>query len=180
MFICIQLDWLCIVSGYPEYIKRDDKNRMHNPDGYAIEWKDWYGQYYIHWVWFTPEEWDKYRKATALDIITRPNQDQKRAMMMVYGNDKLITELWAKVVNKMKDGMWYDMTLYCIEDKSQEGEDRYMVFYEAIDPSKDEKIVLRVPPEFRNRTAQEAKYWTFPQLWEEYEKTGKIDFIKET
>jgi NADH:ubiquinone oxidoreductase subunit C len=93
-------------------------------------------------------------------------------MMMVYGNNKLIKELKAKVVNTMVDENGYDMTLYSIEDTTVETDsnDRFMVFYEAIDPSKNEKIVLRVPPMFKDKTAIEAKYWTFPELWEEYNK----------
>ena len=63
-----------------------------------------------------------------------------------------------------------------------EVEDGQRVFiYEAIDPSKDEKIYLRLPPEFENKKPIEAKIWTWKVLWDEYEKTKKIpEFVCET
>ena len=174
---------IAIVYEHPQTIKKDDKWRLHNHQWAAIEWNDWYYQNYIHWVRFNYEEFEKFKKwiLKAKDIINRPNQDQKRVMMMVYGNDKLIKELKAKTINKMKDDNWYFMRLLMIEDSSQSQEsERYMVYYEATDPSKNEKIILRVPPEFRNRTAYEAKLRTFAPLRDEYEKNKSLSFTKET
>ena len=44
----IQMDTLCVVCKMPDSIIRDDNNRLHSIDGYAIEWDDGYGQHYIH------------------------------------------------------------------------------------------------------------------------------------
>ena len=166
-------DWLCIVSLLPTQIKSDEKMRLHNSNDMAIQWKDWYGQYYIHWVNFSPEDFEKWKNITAKELITRPNQDQKRAMMMEYGNNKLIKELKAEKVNEDTDDSGYVMTLYKIVDDKDP--DWMMMFYEAIDPSKNEKVVLRVPPTMQ--TAYEAKMWTFPTMWDMYQQLqSKVSF----
>jgi hypothetical protein len=39
---------------------------------------------------------------------------------------------------------------------------------------------LRVPPMFKDKTAIEAKYWTFPELWEEYNKWNTFNLLQQT
>ena len=52
------------------------------------------------------------------------------------------------------------------------------MFYEAIDPSKNEKVVLRVPPTIT--TAYEAKMRTFPAMWNMYQELqSKVSFTIE-
>lgn len=176
VFFTIQLENVCFVSRLPKYVKRDDKWRVNNKEWYAIEFNDWYGQHYMHWVYFSPEDFAKWKEITAKELVNRRNQDQKRAMMMEYGNDRLIAELKAKKVNEDKDDSGYIMTLYKIVDKDDA--DWVMMFYEAIDPSKNEKIVLRVPPNIT--TAYEAKMWTFPAMWNVYQELqSKVSFTIE-
>jgi len=175
----IQFENLCIVCALPEYVDRDDSNRMHSLDRSCIRWNDGYELYYIHGINFEYEEWNNFvtGKTKALDIITEANQDKKRAMALAYGNEKMVKELKAKEINRMKDEQGNTMRILLIEDKKDED----LLYYEAIDPSKNEKVYLRIPSEFKERTAIEAKLWTFKPLWEEYERTGIMpEFIYQT
>jgi hypothetical protein len=177
IFMCVQLDGLCVVCGHPK-IKRDDKGRLHSIKEQAVIFPDGYSQYYINGIGFTKEEFEKFSqgKMSALEIMNWKNQDQKRVMAMNYGNDKLIKELNAKELSREKDACGNDMVLWKIEQ-----EEEPMIFYEGIDNSKNEKIYLRLPPEFEKRRPIEAKLWTFKELWEEYQETGVLpEFVMET
>ena len=174
----IQLNRFCIVISLPKYVRRDQARRVHSLEGHAIEFNDGYGINRIHGVKFDKELFTRFTKGevTAIEIITHKNQDQKRAMAMAYGNEKLVNELKAQVVSEEVDKLGNTMRILVVKDSEED-----LVFYEAIDPSKDEKVYLRIPPMFANKTAKEAKVWTFPVMWEEYEKTGKLpEFTVET
>jgi hypothetical protein len=77
-------------------------------------------------------------------------------MLMEYDYSKIIEV--AKVIDTAIDGLDNPMSLYEIDT----GEDEKSLFYEAIDPSKNEKIVLRVHPDCK--TCNEAKIRTFKIL----------------
>jgi len=149
---------------------------MHCTTWYAIEFGDGYGQHYLHWVFFTPDEFEKSKNIEAKELLNRKNQDQKRAMIMEADYVQLLKEANAKKLDSAIDGNWYEMNLYSVDlwdDTSN------AVFYEAIDPSKEEKIVLRVHPT-EVKTCMDAKLWTWKFLWDKYKAKEEIEFIKET
>jgi len=111
---------------------------------------------------------------SAKEILTRPNQDQKRAMMNVYGNKKLLEDADAEVLDSDIDGQGYEMRLLRIKDETED-----MYFYEAMDNSKVEKVVLRVAPIVK--TAKEAKIWGRKVLRDQYQKSKESPvFTQET
>ena len=168
-----------LVCDRPKHIHRDEKGRLHSLSEKAIEYKDGWGLFMINGVRFMEEEWCKFTSGNmeAIDIMNEKNQDKKRVMIMNYGNEKLIKELKAKELSRERDAVGFDMVLWKIERKNEEP----MVFYEGVDNSKNEKVYLRLPPEFETRRPIEAKLWTFKPLWEEYQRTGILpEFIKET
>ena len=172
----IQLENVCIVSSLPTKILRDDKDRLHGVDEPAVQRWDWYYNTFIHGVSFSYEERHNFKdwKYSAKDILNRKNQDQKRAMMNVYGNKKLVEDADAEVLDTSIDGEWYEMRLLRIKDDIED-----MYFYEAMDNSKVEKVVLRVAPIVK--TAKEAKIRTWKFLWDKYQETKEEpQFIKET
>ena len=91
----------------------------------------------------------------------------------------MLTELNAELVNEMLDDDKNIMRLYKI-DLWDDAEP--WLFYEAIDPSKNEKIVLRVSPTAWIETALQAKIRTWKHLWDwvQKEKWNTIKFIQET
>ena len=173
----IQLNRFCIVISLPKFVKRDVSGRVHSTNGHAIEFQDGYGINRIHGVKFDKPLFDKFTsgKMTALELITHGNQDQKRAMVLEYGNQKLVEELKAKVESEELDTKGNPMRILSIKDAEED-----LVFYEGVDPAKNEKIHLRLPPSMKNRRPIEAKIWTFKELWNEYEKTGILPtFVQE-
>ena len=48
IYYMIQFDKQCIVCDMPVKIKRDEQNRLHCDNHYAIEWKDGFGLYFLH------------------------------------------------------------------------------------------------------------------------------------
>ena len=169
----------CMVSDFPEFVKKDEKNRPHCATGASHRWRDGWELYHLNGVRFEKAEFNKFTsgKMDALDIMNEKNQDKKRVMIMNYGNEKLIKELQAVELSREKDAIGNDMVLWKVP---RQGEDA-MIFYEGVDNSKNEKIYLRLPPEFENKRPIEAKLWTFKPLWDEYLKTNVIPkFVKET
>jgi hypothetical protein len=167
-----------IVCARPKWIERDEKDRLHSLKHQAIEYPDGWGLYMIHGVRFQKEEFEKFTqgKMDAIDIMNEKNQDKKRVMIMEYGNEKLIKELKAVLVAEELDDQNNSMKLWKIDRE----DDTPMIFYEAIDPSKNEKIYLRMPPEFENRTPSEAKCWSFKPLWDLYQNKEKFKLLQET
>ncbi len=89
---------------------------------------------------------------------------------------ELLQDLQAEKIDTWVDGNWYTMNLYKIELWDNE---EAAIFYEAIDPSKEEKIVLRVHPT-EVKTCMEAKLWSRKYLWDMYKRDKDVEFIKET
>jgi hypothetical protein len=174
----IQMENVCIVSALPEYIKRDEKNRMHSIDWPAVMFRDGYYLNYIHWVYFDYELFERFKNKELWikEILNRENQDQKREMIMEIEYDKMLEEMWAEIIDSCIDGNGYIMNLYRVDLWDDE---HPAVFYEAIDPSKKEKIVLRVHPT-AVKTAMEGKLWTWKFLRDKYKAGYKINFIQET
>jgi hypothetical protein len=126
-FLCIQLQGLCIVSKYPNSIKRDEENRLHCINGYAVQFSDGYGQYYIHgrampsWIFapFTKEQ-----------FISETNEDVKAGMYEVIegqGEGSMLSFLGAGIVHEQTfvhaNGDTELMQLYKTEDYFDEEED---------------------------------------------------------
>jgi hypothetical protein len=87
-----------------------------------------------------------------------------------------LKEVNAKVVDTDTDNSGNEMNLYRV-DLWDDEEDA--LFYEAVDNSKNEKVVLRVhPTEVKN--CKEAKIWTWKILREKYKEWESIERIKET
>ena len=159
-------------------IYRDEKGRLHSTEHGAVVYPDGYSLYFLHGVAFTEAEFENFRtgKTSAIEIMAEKNQDKKRVLAMCYGNEKLITELGAKVMSEETDDLGYQMRILTIDRFNDEP----MVYYEAIDPAKNEKVYLRVPPEFKDKTPTEAKLWTFKELFELAPKLKKkIKFEQE-
>jgi hypothetical protein len=154
---------IVIICRMPKII-RDEKGRLHSIQGKAIEYPDGYGFYYLHGINFTEQEWRDFTegKITAKDIMKEKNQDKKRVLAMEYGNAKMIAELKAGVRSEEIDDDGNLMRILSIARENDED----MVFYEGVDPAKNEKIYLRLPPEFKDKTPLEGKCWTFKPLWD--------------
>ena len=178
VFLTIQLKDYCFICWNPEYVKRDEKNRLHNVEDMAVKWSDGRGLYYLHGIHFEKEVFDKFKneELSPQEIMNWKNQDQKRAMLMEIDYPTLLKELKAEKIDSSIDGNGYEMNLYKIDLWDDENPAK---FYEAIDPSKNERVVLRVHPT-EVKTCMEAKLWTRKFLWDKYKEKEEIEFVKET
>ena len=103
IFMTIQLDGLCVVSAMPTSIKREG-TKMHNPNGYAVEFADGYGQHYFYGVYFEPEMFDKVKVMTAKEALNIKNMEQRMAVLKLFGADRILSEIGAKLIDKSKRG----------------------------------------------------------------------------
>jgi hypothetical protein len=99
----VQLDGLCIISSMPTKIHRDGI-KLHNPNGYAIEFADGYGQYYLYGVYFSPEDFDKVKVMTAKEALNIKNMEQRMAVLKLFGADRILSEIGAKLIDKSTRG----------------------------------------------------------------------------
>ena len=167
-----------MVCDRPKTIQRDSVGRLHSLTGKAIEYKDGWGLYMIHGIRFAEQEWIDFTsgKMTAIEIMCEKNQDKKRAMILAYGNEKVIKELKANKLAEEIDSCGNPMRIWEITRK----EDEPLLFYEGTCPSKKEIVYLRIPPTLKDKRPIEAKCWTFKRCWEDYQKTGVLpEFVTE-
>ena len=153
-------------------IYRDNKGRLHSTTQGAVVYPDGYSFYFLHGIPFSETEFKDFTsgKTQAIDIMNEKNQDKKRVLAMVYGNAKMVKELNAKVCSEEVEDDGNLMRILSIDRENETP----LVYYEAIDPAKNELIYLRIPPEFVNKTPLEAKCWSFKELWVLSEKLGEM------
>ena len=84
----IQLEGFCIVSNLPSKIIRNDSNRLHNPNGYAVEFRDGYGQHYINGRFIPAEVFKKAKTLTKKQFLAEKNSDYKGAWYEILGQKK--------------------------------------------------------------------------------------------
>jgi len=103
IFMTIQLENVCVVSAMPTSIKREG-TKMHNPNGYAVEFADGYGQHYLYGVYFEPEMFDKVKVMTAKEALNIKNMEQRMAVLKLFGADRILSEIGAKLIDKSTRG----------------------------------------------------------------------------
>jgi hypothetical protein len=96
-------DELCLISDRPCVSHMDMNNRLHNPDGIAYGFTDGYGIYSMSGV--TMPRWtiEEKEKLNAETIIAESNAEIRRQMMVLYGWDKFLTSVKAKLLDKDPD-----------------------------------------------------------------------------
>jgi hypothetical protein len=134
----------CIVSDFPEILKKDEQNRPHCEDGPSHRWRDGWSLYYWHGV-RVPEEWIMNRKSlTAKIALSQENIELRRSACEIVGWAKILKDLKAKVINT---------------DHSQIG-----TLLEVILPDAGEERFLRVQCAKRNCTKSRGREcWSRPR-----------------
>jgi hypothetical protein len=158
-FYSIQLDKVCFVSRMPTRLTRNAQNQLHNTETYAIEFKDGYGQHYIHGIYFKPEDFEKTKTMTAKDIVSLKNIEQRMALLKERGAEEILNELGAKLI----DGKT-DMGNELFELDLGTGKQEKILRYKC--PSTDRIYTKYVPPE--HTRADEAQAWSHHFTLENY------------
>lgn len=186
IFSSMYLDGLAVVSRNPLRLSRDDKERLHSREGYAIEWADGYGQNYVNGVFFELDLFDKIfikKNVTGKDIFNLRNIEQKAISAQFFGYDKLIDELGAKKIDSYKvkneyTGIESVSELYNFEIDDRNGDWRRSIlrgrFVKVQDHSTGKITVLGVPVIKETENVKGAIAWTFNMAKDEY------NFVVET
>jgi hypothetical protein len=151
-----------IVTDRPTQINLDDDGRLHNEDGFAIQYRDkwgfccWHGVRVDNYVIFEPE------KITIEDIEGEENVEVRRVKIEKYGEQRYLEDSGSEVLMEDEYGV-------LLHKEIPDDEDIRMVKVLNSTPEPDGTIktyFLRVPPE--TRTARAGIAWTFGMEEHEY------------
>lgn len=141
----------CLVSDFPEIIKKDDQNRPHCEDGPSHKWRDGWSLYHWHGV-KVPEEWILDRKSlTGQTALSQENTELRRAACEIVGWAKILKDLKAKVINTdhPQIGTLLEVNLPDAEKEK----------FLKVTCATGRKFAIPVPKEMK--TALQANAWTF-------------------
>ena len=147
----IQLDKVCIVSDMPSKIHRDERNRLHNLSGPAIEWRDGYYLYFANGV-AVPEKIILHpEKLTKKDWMNQSNLEVRRVIQEQMGS-QFVEKIGGKLLHKGIRGKLYEVDL-------QDDPEKVARYVKVKDSSTKREYYLRVPPTINDADAGIA--WTF-------------------
>lgn len=86
VFTSIYFENLAILSRNPTKLSKDEICNLHSVEGYAIEWMDGYGQYYVDGVYFDSDLFDKFfiKKNITSEEIANLKNDEQRICLIEY------------------------------------------------------------------------------------------------
>jgi len=159
IFYCVLFKNIVFISRPPKYIKRNDSNRLHSTEGYAIYFKNW-GLYYLNGRNFTEKEFYKYIKnePSPKEILGIKNIEKRAEIIKYWGFEKIFDELSLQCISKYKSN---GDTHYLFECS-----DLPINLLKVIDTSTKKPYILGVPENLCN--CLEAIAWTFGVSKEEY------------
>lgn len=165
---------IVILIKNPLYAICDNRERLSNKDGYAIEWSDGYGIHFVNGVHFEKELYDSIftnKTIRGRDILLLENAEQKAITIQHYGYYNMIEDIGAKKIGEMetmtKVGMGTN-ELYDFEIEGRWGRKARGRFVKVVDYSTGKITCLGVPVEESTETVRGAIAWTFNLKEDEY------------
>jgi len=92
----------CMVSDFPEFIRRDERHRPHCADGPSHRWRDGWELYHWHGV-SVPRQWIVGPHPSASEVLAEENVEKRRAGIEILGWDAVLDELDARVIDTDED-----------------------------------------------------------------------------
>jgi hypothetical protein len=152
-----------ILTEKPNFICRDEQNRLHHESRKALEYPDGFGVYSWHGV-RVPDWVIKYPESITIDKINKEeNAEVKRVLLERFGIPRWLKEIKATIVQKDRFGKLIETRAL----SSWEGEEDLAKFVLVKDASTARQYALRVPPSVK--TAHEGIAWTFGMTAEQYQ-----------
>ena len=158
----------------PLYAIGDDRGRLSNKDGYAIEWSDGYGINFVNGVHFEKELYDSIftnKTIKGKDILLLENAEQKAIAIQYYGYYNMIEDIGAKKIGEMEIRTKFGIDtneLYDFEIEGRWGRKARGRFVKVVDYSTGKITCLGIPVEESTETVRGAIAWTFGLSEEEY------------
>ncbi|MCA9803334.1 MAG: hypothetical protein KC777_15295 [Cyanobacteria bacterium HKST-UBA02] len=146
---------LCIVTARPTILNTDERGRLHNDLGTAVEYGDGFCIYARHGAFVPSRVIDFARSPSYFAIDHERNVTVRNHMIELYGMDKYVRDTGATMVQKDDYGALFrkdiaghePLVLVKVRNSSPEPDGTFKDYF------------LRVPPE--TRTAREGIAWTF-------------------
>ena len=162
----IQLDGLCVVCEMPKHIHRDELNRLHCEDGYAIKWDDGYALSYWHGI-KVPDKLTHFpEEINQEDIKKESNAEIRRCYQEALGDDRYAELLGVVTLEKTTDRSGRELLLKETRDPDPSINEK-IKYIVVSDTSTERQYYLCVPPEITS--ARQGLAWTgFKGSWEEY------------
>lgn len=177
-FMQIQLEDYCIVSRYPNSIKRNAANDLHCTTDYAVKFDDGYGQHYVNGRFIEPEIFAECENITNAKICfhNQTNEDIKTCIVTIikenFGNSGLLEMLNAKLIDEKEitheGGYTEILRIYHSKDvhsflQNSKGEmNQPYAWIEMTCPSTDTVYLIDTCPTFTD--AIECAKWHRPEL----------------
>ena len=171
IFMMIVFDNACVISRFPKNIERDEKNRLSNKTGPAIEFNDGWKLYCVNGVNF-PE--DLFTRAfidgflTSEEILAVKNAEQRAIIIQHYGYESIIHNLDSKLLDTYTGmsqitGMpvKYELIEFVLD------RNKYRVV-QVEDHTLHKKVTLGVPVTGGTSSCLGAIAWTFGMTESEY------------
>jgi hypothetical protein len=153
---------VCMITGRPTEIHRDNRGHLHNETGMAIQYSDGWGFYAWHGI-IVPEYVILLPEEITFDMINEePNAEVRRVLIERYGLDQYLKSGNVIKIHQDPCGILYRMNL--------KGDEPIMVVRVVNSTPEPDGIYkeyfLRVPPNMLR--ARQAVAWTFGLTEEEY------------
>ena len=153
---------ICFVSERHTTLCRDERGRLHNMSGPAIQYPDGWEIYAVHGVRVPENIINKPLEITTSRIDEQRNTEIRRVMIDIYGQSRYLQDSGAKLLATDRFGKLWKKDL-------SDDEPIVMVEVKNSTPEPDGSIkdyFIRVPPSMA--TPQEAVAWTFNLPKDEY------------
>jgi len=161
---------VCMLQDRHSELHRDDRGRLHNPDGMAVAYPDGWG--FCAWHGVVVDERIIHGQFSASDIRDEENAEIRRVMLEIYGEDNYITEIGLSPVDTTPDDESYPFgvrgaQLYRAEMPGDEALTMVRIENCTIERDGRKTYYISVPPSIQ--TAHEAVAWHFHCTPETYQ-----------
>ena len=151
-----------ILTERPTVLARDDRGRLHSPDGPALLYPDGWGIWAWHGVRLDRSIIEQPETITVAAIESQRNAEIRRVMLERYGPARYLIDSGAQLVHSDDFGALY---------RKEQPDDEPLVMVRVVNATREpdgsfRDYWLRVPPTVR--TAREAVAWTFEVPAHEY------------
>ncbi len=167
VFYTIFLGGAAFLCGRPEYIKRDEQNRLHCEDGPAIRWKDGYCNYFWHGVSVPEKLIERPDEITKEDLINETNAEVRRGMMEKLGERFYsLLDVFEVARETMGQGEFAREAVLYRSNEPDPVAGEYIQYVQVTCHSTGRQFTLCVPPNIE--TACAAVAWTFGKTESDY------------
>ena len=149
----------CMVSDFPEVLRKDERNRPHCADGPSHRWRDGWELYHWHGVRVDKRIIMESESITVAEALAEKNADVRRVMFARIGGARLAAEMPTETIEESPDVSGHPRRLYRINGIED------TLYIDLEDHIGQKHIARAVPPQVR--TCDEAVAW----------RRGAIDYI---